>query len=81
MTAAVLQWDRELYRALGLDPAEARIVAVKSPAGFRADYEPIAAEVHILNAPGVCTPNLLSLPYDRIRRPMHPFDRMTTWRP
>ncbi len=80
MELAVLQWDRELYRSLGLDPAEAQIVVVKSPAGFRADYEPIAAEVHILDAPGVCTPNILTLPYDRIRRPMHPFDQMTDWR-
>lgn len=80
MELAVLQWDRELYRALGLDPADAQIVVVKSPAGFRADYEPIAAEVRVLDAPGVCTPNLLALPFVRIRRPMHPFDQMTGWR-
>lgn len=80
MELAVLQWDRELYRSLGLDPSEAQIVIVKSPAGFRDDYEPIAAEVRVLDAPGVCTPKLRSLPYVRIRRPMHPFDEMTDWR-
>jgi microcystin degradation protein MlrC len=76
MTRACLQWDRELYNSLGLDPAKAQIVIVKSPAGFRADYEPIAAEVRVLDAPGVCTPNLLALPFMRITRPMHPWDEM-----
>ncbi len=80
MELACLQWDRELYKSVGLDPADAHIVIVKSPAGFRADYEPIAAEVRVLDAPGVCTPNLLSLPYKRIPRPMHPFDAVSRWR-
>jgi len=80
MTRACLQWDRELYNSLRLNPAEAQVVIVKSPAGFRADYEPIAAEVRVLDAPGVCTPNLLVLPYKRITRPMHPWDEMTGWR-
>jgi len=78
MERACLQWDRELYRSVGLAPEEAHIVIVKSPAGFRADYEPIAAEVHVLDAPGVCTPNLQTLPFKRIPRPMHPFDAVTT---
>ncbi len=77
MELAVLQWDRELYKSVGLDPADAHIVIVKSPAGFRADYEPIAAEVRVLDAPGVCTPDLLSLPFRRIPRPMHPFDEVS----
>lgn len=80
MERACLQWDRELYNSLGLDPAKAQIVIVKSPAGFRADYEPIAAEVRVLDAPGVCTPNLLALPFKRITRPMHPWDAMDDWR-
>jgi microcystin degradation protein MlrC len=80
MEIACLQWDRELYRSVGLDPAEAQIVIVKSPAGFRADYEPIAAEVRVLDAAGVCTPNLLALPYKRITHPMHPWDEVGDWR-
>ena len=80
MEYPVLQWDRELYRSLGLDPVDAQIVIVKSPASFRVDYEQVAAEVRILDAPGFCTPNLISLPYRRIRRPMHPFDYVSNWR-
>ncbi len=80
MSVACLQWDREVYKSLGLAPEDAQIVIVKSPAGFRADYEPIAAEVRILDAAGVCTPNLLSLPFKHIPRPMHPFDDVKDWR-
>ncbi len=80
MSIATLQWDRELYKSLGLAPEDAHIVIVKSPAGFRADYEPIAAEVRILDAAGVCTPNLLTLPFTRIPRPTHPFDDVKDWR-
>jgi microcystin degradation protein MlrC len=80
MSIATLQWDRELYKSLGLAPEDAQIVIVKSPAGFRADYEPIAAEVRILDAAGVCTPNLLTLPFKRIPHPTHPFDDVKHWR-
>jgi len=80
MERACLQWDPELYRSVGLEPTDAQIVIVKSPAGFRAAYSPFAAEIHVLDAPGVCTPNLMALPYARIPRPMWPFDPLDNWR-
>lgn len=80
MERACLQWDPELYRSVGLEPTDAQIVIVKSPAGFRAAYAPLAAEIRVLDAPGVCTPNLTTLPYARIPRPMWPFDPMDDWR-
>ncbi len=80
MERACLQWDPELYRSVGLEPTDAQIVIVKSPAGFRAAYSPFAAEIRVLDAPGVCTPNLTALPYARIPRPMWPFDPIDDWR-
>lgn len=80
MERACIQWDPELYRSVGLEPADAQIVIVKSPAGFRAAYAPFAAEIRVLDAPGVCSPNLASLPYTRIPRPMWPFDPIEDWR-
>lgn len=77
MERAVIQWDPELYRSVGLEPSDAQIVIVKSPAGFRAAYAPFAAEIRVLDAPGICTPNLRTLPYKRIPRPMHPFDSLS----
>lgn len=80
MSVACLQWDREMYKSVGLAPEDAQVVIVKSPAGFRDDYEPIAAEIRILDAAGVCTPNLLTLPFKRIPHPTHPFDDVKNWR-
>jgi microcystin degradation protein MlrC len=53
---------------------------VKSPAGFRAAYAPLAEHILIIDAPGVCSPNLRALPYARIRRPIHPLDEIDDWR-
>jgi microcystin degradation protein MlrC len=80
MERAVIQWDPELYRSVGLEPRDARIVIVKSPAAFRAAYEPLAAEVAVIDAPGVCSPNLRALPFVRARRPIYPLDDLESWR-
>lgn len=79
MERPVLQWDPELYRSVGLEPRDSWITVVKSPAAFRAAYEPLAAEVHILDAPGVCSPNLRALPFRRVRRPLYPLDEDAHW--
>jgi microcystin degradation protein MlrC len=74
MERPVIQWDPELYRSLGLEPRDSQIVVVKSPAAFRAAYGPLAAEIRVLDAPGVCSPNLRGLPWRRCRRPIYPLD-------
>lgn len=81
MERPVMQWDPELYRSVRLEPRDAQIVVVKSPAAFRAAYEPFAAAILILDAPGVCSPNLRSLPFKRVRRPLYPLDDLGAWRP
>ncbi len=77
MAHPVIQWDPELYRSQGLEPAESKIVVVKSPAAFRAAYGSLAGRILVLDAPGVCSPNLLSFPWTRIPRPLYPFDTMS----
>jgi microcystin degradation protein MlrC len=69
------QWDPELYRSVGLEPCDAQIVVVKSPAAFRAAYAPIAAEILIIDATGVASPNLRALPFQHVRRPLYPLDQ------
>ena len=56
--------DLAQFTHFGLDPAAARIVAVKSTAHFRADFEPIAARVIPVAAPGwfPCTGSAGSAP-------------------
>ncbi|HJZ49406.1 MAG TPA: MlrC C-terminal domain-containing protein [Roseiflexaceae bacterium] len=80
MERPVIQWDPELYRSVGLEPCDARIVIVKSPAAFRAAYEPLAAEIAVIDAPGVCSPNLRALPFIHARRPIYPLDEIASWR-
>jgi microcystin degradation protein MlrC len=80
MERAVRQWDPELYRSVGLEPKDAQIVVVKSPAAFRAAYEPLAEEIFIIDAPGVCSPDLRSLPFHHVQRPLYPLDDFDGWR-
>lgn len=74
MEHAVSQWDPELYRSLGEEPDDARMVQVKSPMAFRAAYEDIADEVMIISAPGAASPDLVSLPWKQVTRPIFPLD-------
>lgn len=74
MENSVNNWDPSLYRSLGLEPMDARIVVVKSPAAFRAAYADISQEAYIVDTPGVSSANFHRLPFDKITRPMYPFD-------
>jgi microcystin degradation protein MlrC len=74
MERPVTQWDPQLYRSPGEEPADARAVQVKSPAGFRAGYADIVDEVMIIKSPGIATSQLSSLPWRHLRRPIYPLD-------
>lgn len=80
MSYGVTQWDPELYRSLGLEPGDARMVQVKSPAAFRAAYKDIADEIIIVDAPGAASPKLTALPWKRLGRPIYPLDDIQ-WTP
>ncbi len=80
MECPVLCYDPALYRTAGLEPAKAHMVVVKSPNNFRWTYRQIARDWIYVDAPGASTPRLTSLTYDRIPRPMFPFDDWD-WRP
>lgn len=64
----------KLYEAAGLDPRDFKIVAAKSPEGFRGDYESFAAGILYCAAPGCATPHLNDVPYKNVDRPLHPID-------
>ena len=66
--------DPAMYRAVGLEPVEARIVVVKSQNTFRSPYEGIAYDALVIDAPGLSTANIRSLPFKRLPRPFYPFD-------
>jgi len=80
MEQPVYQWDTALYRSVGLDPQDAQIVVVKSPAGFRAAYEPFAARIIHVDTPGLTSSNLKTFPWKHLSRPIYPLDDMSDWR-
>ena len=55
-------------RALGVEPTEERIVAVKSSVHFRADFGPIAEQVLVVAAPGPVVADPATLPFRNLRR-------------
>ena len=79
MERAVSQWDPQLYRSVGEEPADARIVQVKSPAAFRAAYEGIADEIIVIESRGISSPSLSSMPWQHLRRPIYPLQADTTF--
>ncbi|MCU6709851.1 M81 family metallopeptidase [Paenibacillus sp. J5C_2022] len=71
--------DPAMYRSMGLEPLVYDMVMVKSANQFRAEYEKLSDRIYILDTPGSSTANLLSLPYNRIERPMYPFEQTFHW--
>ena len=80
MERPVFQGDLALYTSLGLDPRGAHIVVVKTPSAFRVDYEPFAAQIMLVDAPGATSSNLKSFNWRHLPRPFYPFDEIDDWR-
>lgn len=59
--------DRAQFTHFGLRPEAARIVCVKSTAHFRADFEHLAQEVLLVEAPGAFPCVLADIAYRRLR--------------
>ncbi len=60
-------YDQSLFTHLGVQPAEQKILALKSSVHFRADFQPIAAEVIVVAAPGPVVADPAVLPFTRLR--------------
>ncbi len=59
--------DLAFFRAVGLEPSDQRILALKSSVHFRGAFEPIASEVLLCAAPGAMNMDLATLPFKRLR--------------
>ncbi|MBD2866690.1 M81 family metallopeptidase [Paenibacillus oceani] len=79
MENATFTGDPAMYRSAGLEPAEADLVLVKSANQFRAEYEKLSDRIYILDTPGASTAKIKSLAFERIPRPMVPFDENFAW--
>ncbi|QDT48521.1 hypothetical protein Pan258_25630 [Symmachiella dynata] len=63
-----------LYEAAGLDPRTCGIVVAKSPAGFRADYDPFVAGTYLADCPGCAMPDWPRLNFHNVHRPLWPLN-------
>jgi microcystin degradation protein MlrC len=54
--------DRSLFTMVGIDPAQMKIIILKSSVHFRADFAPIASGIHVVKAAGpvACDPKDLT---------------------
>lgn len=76
--------DPVFFQRLGLEPAEARTVVVKSRGHFRAGFDLIFPPERVLEvaAPGLTTQDLESIPYRNIdKERLFPFNPDAVWNP
>jgi microcystin degradation protein MlrC len=60
--------DQAMLRHVGVEPTEAKILALKSSVHFRADFQPIAEEILIVAAAGDNPVDNRALPYKHLRK-------------
>jgi len=72
--------DQSLLRHIGVEPAECRILALKSSVHFRADFQPIAERVLVAASPGpvVADPSVLPFRHLRPGLRLRPMDNRRT---
>jgi len=68
--------DPQLFRSQGIEPREKKMVVVKSATAFRAEYQPFAAKIIMVDTPGVSTPNIRAIPFRHVSRPIYPLDEL-----
>jgi microcystin degradation protein MlrC len=66
--------DLALYRSLGLEPTNYKILLVKSCVHYRAAHEPIAKKIIEIDNPGWHGTRLAAFPWKKLNRPVWPID-------
>jgi microcystin degradation protein MlrC len=64
--------DRAMFRHLGVDPEGANILVLKSAVHYRADFEPIADSILVVDGPGAAPLDPGKLDYRRLRPALRP---------
>lgn len=62
--------DRNMYRTVGIEPSEMKILVNKSSVHFRADFAAIAQEILVVRAPGPFIADPAELPWTKLARGM-----------
>jgi len=66
--------DQAMFRHVGVEPVRQRILGLKSSVHFRADFEPIASEIIVAQAPGPSLADPADFPWQKLKPGMrlHP---------
>ena len=67
----------EIFRNLGIEPTERKIIVVKSTNHFMGAFGPIAAKVIYVESDGPLSRDYRKLPYTKVARPIWPLDEVT----
>jgi microcystin degradation protein MlrC len=67
-----------VYRRFGLEPAQARMVVLKTASNFQY-YADFAREILRVDTVGPTMSHLEQLPWQRLPRPIYPLDALTVW--
>jgi len=81
MSRSVSLFDRAMYYANGLDPADFDLIIVKSPHTEFHMYDQWCARNFNVDAPGATSANLGSLGHRICARPIYPLDETVTFAP
>jgi len=68
-----------LFRKVGLDPFDAKVVVLKTGVGYKPTYGRVAKRVIRADCPGAESYNLKNYEFTRIARPMFPLDGDFEW--
>ncbi|MEZ4737543.1 MAG: M81 family metallopeptidase [Caldilineaceae bacterium] len=64
-----------VFTNVGIDPAQKKILVVKSMQHFHAGFAPIAAKILYVSAPGALVPDMAQIPYQRANPRLWPLQR------
>ena len=67
----------ELFRNVGIEPTEKKMLLVKSTNHFMAAFGPIAKKVIYIDSDGPLPRDYTKIPYTRVQRPIWPLDEKT----
>jgi microcystin degradation protein MlrC len=75
-STATAPFDLAQWRSQGIQPEALAVIGVKAAVAHRQAYEPIQQASYTLNTAGPCAPDVRTLPYTRVMRPVYPLDAM-----
>ena len=70
-----------MYRHVGIEPYEAKLVTLKTGVGFKPSYGHVARAVFLADCPGAVSYNLCNFDFSKAVRPLYPLVPDLRWEP